>query len=67
MNKREKIGLTEWFEVRRHSRILFLRLSDLDVRLHDIQPGDRLKMKLEEIDRLPRAQEPEVQEEAEAF
>jgi len=50
----EKIGLVEWFEVRKHSRALYVLLNPVDVRLHDIQVGDRLRMKIEWIRRTPR-------------
>lgn len=45
----EPIGVVAWSEVKRHSRILYLRLDDLNVRMYDIQPGDKIKVELHSI------------------
>jgi hypothetical protein len=45
----EPIGVIAWAEVKRHSRILYIRLEDLNVRLYDIRPGDKLKVELHSI------------------
>jgi len=43
----EKIGLVEWFEVRKHSRQLYVPLDRKDCAMYDIREGDRLRMKME--------------------
>jgi hypothetical protein len=43
----EKLGLVEWFEVRTHSRRLYVLLPTVDCAIHDIREGDKLRMKLE--------------------
>jgi hypothetical protein len=53
----EKIGLIEWFDVHRHSRRLYVLIDEKDVRQHDIQVGDHLRMKIEVIQRGPRDKE----------
>ena len=45
----EQIGIVGWVEVKRHSRILYVRLNDLDVRLYDIRPGDKLKVEIHSV------------------
>lgn len=45
----EIIGVVGWVEVKKHSRILYIRLSDLDVHLYDIRPGDKIKVELHAI------------------
>lgn len=50
----EKVGVVSWVEVKRHSRILYVRLSDLDVGLYKIKPGDKLKIEIHNIKRGPR-------------
>jgi hypothetical protein len=43
----EKIGLVEWFEIRKHSRMYYLPLDQKDVRMHDLQIGDKIRAKLD--------------------
>lgn len=50
----EKIGLVEWFDVRTHSRRLYVLIDTKDVDVHDIKDGDKLRMKIEAIIRRPR-------------
>jgi hypothetical protein len=50
----EKIGVVEWFEVRRHSRRLYILLDQKDCDIYDIQMGDKLQAKLLEVLRGPR-------------
>ena len=50
----ELIGVVGWVEVKRHSRILYVRLNELDVRLYDIRPGDKLKVEIHSIMKGPR-------------
>ncbi len=50
----ELIGIVGWVEVKRHSRILYLRLNDLDVRVYDIRPGDKLKVEIHAVLKTPR-------------
>lgn len=50
----EPIDVVAWAEVKRHSRILYIRLDDLNVRLYDIRPGDKLKVGLLSIVKQPR-------------
>ena len=45
----EKMWLVEWLEVKKHSRILYLRLRDEDVDLYDIQSGDKIRVQLQVI------------------
>lgn len=45
----ELIGVVGWVEVKRHSRILYVRLNELDVHLYDIRPGDKLKVEIHAI------------------
>jgi len=52
----EKIGVVGWVEVKRHSRILYVRLSDLDVSIYYIKPGDKLKVEIQAIKRLARGE-----------
>lgn len=53
----EKIGLVEWLPVHKHSRVLYLKLRYEDVQMYDLQPGDKLKVKIELLKKGPR--EPE--------
>jgi hypothetical protein len=57
--KIDKIGTVQWLQVKRHSRILYVRIPDLEIRVHDIQKGDKIKVGFLEIQRLPRAEEDE--------
>lgn len=50
----EPVGVVDWVEVKRHSRILYVRLNDLDVRLYDIRAGDKLKVELHAVVKGPR-------------
>lgn len=50
----EPVGVVDWVEVKRHSRILYVRLNDLDVRLYDMRPGDKLKVEIHSIIKGPR-------------
>jgi len=47
----EKIGTVAWYPVRRHSRILYIRLKDEDVGIYGFKPGDRLKVEIQAIQR----------------
>jgi hypothetical protein len=55
--KIDKIGTTQWLEVKRHSRILYVRIPELEIRVHDIQKGDKIKVGFLEIQRLTRVNE----------
>lgn len=59
VRKIDKIGTVQWLEVKRHSRILYVRIPELDIRVHDIQKGDKIKVEFVEIQRLPRVEESE--------
>ena len=59
--KVEKLWLIQYFQVRRHSRTLYLPLDPTTVRLHDIAKGDILKAVLLTLRKEPRPNEP-VQE-----
>jgi hypothetical protein len=50
----EKMYLTEWLEVRKHSRTSLLKLREEDVNLYDIRPGDQIRVQLQVIKKLPR-------------
>ena len=56
--KPEKMGLVAYFIVRRHSRVLYLPLDPMTVRLHDIEKGDIIKAKIVELRKAPRPDEP---------
>jgi hypothetical protein len=56
--KPEKLGLVDYFMVRRHSRVLYLPLDPTAVRLHDIEKGDIIKAKILELRKAPRPDEP---------
>lgn len=49
MLETEPIGVVAWAEVKRHGRTLYVRLSDLDIQLYCVQPGDKLKVELHSI------------------
>lgn len=51
---REKIWLVDYFQVRRHSRVLYLPLDPVIVGLHDLRKGDLLKAVLLEVIKAPR-------------
>ena len=57
----EKIWVTEWLIVKKHSRVSYLRLRDEDVALYDIRAGDKIRVQLQVIKKLPR-EEPEEKE-----
>lgn len=61
--KIDKIGTVQWLQVKRHSRILYVRIPELEIRVHDIQKGDKIKVGFLEIQRLPRVEEDEKREE----
>jgi len=52
------IGFEAYFQVRRHSRVLYLPLDATAVRLLDVQKGDIIKAKLKLLYKAPRADEP---------
>jgi hypothetical protein len=52
------IGFEAYFQVRRHSRVLYLPLDATAVRLLDVQKGDIIKAKLKQLFKAPRADEP---------
>jgi hypothetical protein len=56
--KPEKLWLVSYFTVRRHSRVLYLPLDAVAVRLHDIQKGDIVKAVILELRKGPRADDP---------
>jgi len=45
----EPVGVVGWAEVKRHGRTLYVRLSELDIQIHDIRPGDKLKVEVHSI------------------
>ena len=45
----KRIGVVEWAQVKRHGRILYIRLKDLNIQVYDIRQGDKLKVKLHSI------------------
>jgi len=45
----EPIGVVGWATVKRHGRTLYVRLSELDIVVYDIRPGDELKVELHSI------------------
>lgn len=47
--KTQKIWVVDYFEVRRHSRVLYLPLSGTVTKLHGIEKGDTIKAMLVEI------------------
>ena len=53
----EPIGVVGWAEVKRHGRTLYVRLSELDIQMHDIRPGDKLKFEIHSIVKGKRAKE----------
>lgn len=55
--KPEKLGLVSYYQVRRHSRVLYLPLDPTAVRLHDIQKGDIIKAKILELRKGARSDE----------
>lgn len=50
----EKMWLTEWLEVSKHSRRSVLKLREEDVNLYDIRPGDKIRVQLQVIKKGPR-------------
>ena len=58
-NNREKIWLVDYFQVRRHSRVLYLPLDPVIVGLHDLRKGDLLKAVLLEVIKAPREEKTE--------
>jgi hypothetical protein len=52
--KIEKVGLEEWFQVRQHSRSLYVTLDGKDTDIHDIKMGDYLRLKIVAVKRGPR-------------
>lgn len=50
----EKIGVTEWLEVKKHSRVIYLKIRPEDVNIYDIRMGDNILVELKAIKRLPR-------------
>jgi len=56
--KPEKLWLVQYFPIRRHSRVLYLPLDPVTVRLHGIQKGDIIKAVILELRKAPRPDEP---------
>jgi len=56
--KVEKLWLVSYFQVRRHSRVLYLPLDPVAVRLHDVQKGDIVKAVILELRKGPRVDDP---------
>jgi hypothetical protein len=56
--KPEKLGIVEYFTVKRHSRVLYLPIDPITVSQHDIQKGDIVKAKLVELRKQARPDEP---------
>jgi len=50
----EKIDVTEWLEVKQHSRMLYLKLNPKHVRIYDLQQHDVLKVKFLVVKKAPR-------------
>lgn len=63
--KPEKLGLTSYYQVRRHSRVLYLPLDPTAVKLHDIQKGDIIKAKILELRKGTRSDDPIEEDEGE--
>lgn len=59
---REKIWLVDYFQVRRHSRILYLPLDPVIVGLHDLRKGDTIKAVLLDVIKAPREDEGEIKQ-----
>ena len=57
--KDEKIWITEWFPVRRHSRVLYLPLPREISDIYGIQKGDLVKATLLRVKKAPREDEDE--------
>lgn len=57
--KAEKIYIVDYFQVRRHSRRLYIPLDPVVVGIHDIQKGDTIKAVLLEVIKQPRDEEEE--------
>ena len=55
--RREKIYIVDYFQVRRHSRILYIPLDPVIVDIYDIQKGDKIKAVLLEVIKQPRETE----------
>jgi hypothetical protein len=49
----EKLYFVQFGQVRRHSRVLYLPLDPVTVRLHKIKKGDIIKYQLLELRRAP--------------
>lgn len=50
----EKIDVTEWLEIKQHSRMKYLALNPRHVRIYDLQQGDKLKIKIMLVRKAPR-------------
>lgn len=55
--KIEKLNLSHWLEVKKHSRILYVKIPSVDCDIHDIRSGDKLHVSFRGIIRAPRDQE----------
>lgn len=55
--KIEKIWVVGYYQIRRHSRVLYLPLDSTVVKLHDLRKGDIVKAMLVEVRRGPRDEE----------
>jgi hypothetical protein len=56
--KIEKLWIVEYAQIRRHSRVLYLPLDPLTVRLNKLKKGDTIKYHLVELRRAPPEDEP---------
>jgi len=52
--KEDKIWVTLWFEIRRHSRVLYLPIPRKISDLYDIRKGDLVKATLLRVKKVPR-------------
>lgn len=56
--KTEKIWVVQYAQVRRHSRVLYLPLDPITVRLNKLKKGDIIKFSLLELCRAPEEDAP---------
>lgn len=57
--KEEKIWITLWFQIRRHSRVLYLPIPREVSDIYDIRKGDLVKATLLRVKKVPREEEDE--------
>lgn len=53
MSNEQKIGIVRWFQLNRHSRILYMKLDPTDTEIYKLEPGDLILAELKTI-RRPR-------------